>query len=66
MKRDLALNNLQRLICHKTQTANQRIGIQLKKFCSGYMNLSDQAGSGRSKSIDSDVVLKDVEANPSS
>ena len=28
---DLALNNLQRLICHKTQQTNQRMQIMEKK-----------------------------------
>ena len=34
IKMDLALNNLQRLICHKTQTTNQSRRIKTRVYCS--------------------------------
>ena len=30
----------------------------LKKFCSGYKNLNDQARSGRPKTVDSETTLR--------
>ena len=35
-----------------------------KKFCSGCKNLNDQAKSGRPKTMDSEIMLQAIEANP--
>ena len=48
MKMDLALNNLQRLICHKTQQTkpNQTINFFLKYFCYFIFNILTQRNEG--------------------
>ena len=56
-KEDLALNNLQWLICHKTQPTNQPFPLHLKKNFFLFYNLKSEVTKSKSK-INENTFLK--------
>ena len=49
------------VVC-ETKVDHSTVSRWLKKFCSGCMNLNDQAKSGRPKTMDSESVLQAMKA----
>ena len=54
------------IFCEKSEGAvdYSTVSRWFKKFWLGYKNLNNQARSGRLKTVDSETILQDIEANP--